>query len=175
MKSLEALADETTYKAYDIGNDTVEICTYSVRFETANPDRLVNPDLPPTLTVKPLVNVEGESLFGELAILRTIQKDGWDGVWVDTFHQKKLRNSMPPEEGIDLPDHAKRVYNSIVKENKGADGFFDVFAWKDDQYAFLEYKGKGDSLRKTQKTWIGAALRAGINLNQLFIVAYERG
>ena len=37
---------------------------------------------------KPLVDMDGEPMFAELAILRHLQKDGWDGVWVDTFSRR---------------------------------------------------------------------------------------
>lgn len=33
---------------------------------------------------KPVIDVGGEPLFAELALLRHFQKEGYDGVWVDT-------------------------------------------------------------------------------------------
>ena len=92
MKSLEALADEITSETIHTGEDTVEITKYRIRFEPADPPRLENSELKGSYTKKPLVNVDGESLFGELAILRVLQKDGWDGVWMAStfFHGKKV-------------------------------------------------------------------------------------
>ena len=37
---------------------------------------------------KPLVDMDDEPMFAELAILRLFRKEGWDGVWVDTFSRK---------------------------------------------------------------------------------------
>jgi hypothetical protein len=67
---------------------SVSIDTWTVSFPPATPSYLPEGVLPQTYTNKPLVQVDHESLFGELAILRLLQKDGWDGVWVDTFHDR---------------------------------------------------------------------------------------
>ena len=47
---------------------------------------------------KPLFDVDGTPMVAELAILRLFLKDGWDGVWVDTF-RKKYRTSWE-DEGV---------------------------------------------------------------------------
>jgi hypothetical protein len=56
--------------------------------------------------------------------------------------------------------HAQEVYDRICRANSGkASGCFDVFAWKDGDYFFVESKRKSkDSIQKTQKAWIVAAL-----------------
>lgn len=40
---------------------------------------------------KPVLNIDGEPLFAELAVLRLLEKDGFDGVWVDTFGNRFRR------------------------------------------------------------------------------------
>jgi hypothetical protein len=34
---------------------------------------------------KEIVNVLNERVYGEIAILKCLQKDGWEGVWVANF------------------------------------------------------------------------------------------
>ena len=45
---------------------------------------------------KAVLEFDGKPVFAELAILGTIQKAGWDGVWVDTY-RRKFRRSLPPD------------------------------------------------------------------------------
>ena len=40
---------------------------------------------------KAVVDLDGEPLFAELATLRLLQRDGWDGVWIDTFRSFNIR------------------------------------------------------------------------------------
>jgi hypothetical protein len=45
---------------------------------------------------KAILEFDGEPVFAELAILGTLQRAGWDGVWVDTY-RRKFRRSLPPQ------------------------------------------------------------------------------
>jgi hypothetical protein len=68
-----------------------------------------------------------------------------------------------PEE--DLPEKVKELYGEIcwrngqIKGTKGpsVSGFWDVFAWRDEEYLFIESKGK-DKLGPNQPGWLEAAL-----------------
>jgi hypothetical protein len=64
--------------------------------------------------IKPLVEIEGEPLFGELAILRLLQKDGWDGVWVDTYHDKFWKGLPDRTTPCSLSVKAQKIYDKIV-------------------------------------------------------------
>ena len=116
--------------------------------------------------------VTGEPVFGELAILTALRKDGWEGVWVDTFHGGKFWNRMPHvSPPIALPAAAAVKYRTIVAANNGRrSGFFDVFAWCNGAFMFVEYKGPGDSSNKNESSWIAAARRAGVLDDQLLFV-----
>jgi len=118
---------------------------------------------------KAVLDSGGKPVFAELAILEVLRKAGWDGVWVDTY-RKKFRRSMPPE-CCKLPSHAEKLYERICRANGGKpSGCFDVFAWMDGSYLFVESKRKSkDSIRNTQKAWIEAALTSGIPLDSLLI------
>jgi hypothetical protein len=103
---------------------TVSVAKCSLRFEKVGGD--------PAFGNKPLVEFEGEALYPELAILRLLQKHGFDGVWVDTY-RSKLWGAMSAEQI--LPDHAREVYGRILQARDGRPGgFWDVFAWKEGKF-----------------------------------------
>ena len=64
------------------------------------------------------------------------------------------------------------MYRGIVEEHGKRGGFFDVFAWRDDELLFIEYKGKGDKPNSNESSWIAAALRYGIGREQLLFAEY---
>src|SRR5712664_137043 len=57
----------------------------------------------------------GEPVFAELAILKSLQKMGWDGVWVDTY-RNKFRQAFAPH-CCNLPSHAQKLYDRIREAN----------------------------------------------------------
>ncbi len=134
-----------------------------------------------TYLSKTVVAHDGRILFGELAILRYLEKDQWKGVWVDTFHshgrKDVLWSGMPPT-GVApaLPPKVSEKFQAIKEKNGGKlSGFFDVFAWKGDgdDYMFIEYKGRGDSTNDNELGWINTAVSEGVRPEQLCIVGYD--
>lgn len=79
----------------------VKIERWQVRFPAADPPKLHSAALSKTYTTKPLVQPFETPLFGELAILRCLENDGWNGVWVDTFHGRGKKLCWQ-----DLPDRS---------------------------------------------------------------------
>jgi hypothetical protein len=144
-----------------------------MRFGNASPDRLREGRLLPTYTAKPLVTFDGAAMFGELAVLRWLEVDGWEGAWLDTFHGRKAWRGMPTTSSpVALPAHAQHLYERIIAENGGrASGTFDIMAWRNGQTIFIEYKGPGDDTKKHESAWVDAALKAGVSENDLLIVA----
>lgn len=140
----------------------------------ASPERLKEGALPATYTSKPLVTFNGAAMFGELAVLRWLNVDGWGGVWLDTFHGRKHWREMPTVSSpVELPSAARALYDRIVAENGGkASGAFDVMAWRSGDFAFLEYKGEGDRSNRNEARWIAAALAAGVLPTQLWFVVH---
>jgi hypothetical protein len=59
---------------------------------------LVSPPIHDTYGGKTIVNLNGEALFAELAILHLVENDGWDSLWVDTYRNRFLY-SMKEEGG----------------------------------------------------------------------------
>lgn len=144
-----------------------------VQFGDASPNRLPVGALPATYTSKPLVTFHGEAMFGELAVLRWLEVDGWEGVWLDTFHARKCWRAMPTRGSpVSLPVAMQARYDAIVAANGGrASGAFDVMAWRGAQVIFVEYKGPGDRANRNASRWMDAALDAGVSANDLLIVA----
>jgi hypothetical protein len=131
---------------------------------------------------KPVVSTEkGAIVFGELAILRQLERDQWKGVWVDAFHshgrKDVLWSGMPPT-GVapPLPPKVSEKFQSIKEKNDGKlTGFFDILAWKSegDVLMFIEYKGRGDSPNENELEWINAAISENVKPEQLCIVGYD--
>lgn len=121
---------------------------------------------------KPIVDVDGEALFAELAILRTYQKDGWEGVWVDTY-RGKYRTSWV-DDGVELPSHKKRLLQEVYARAGSRAGCFDVFCWNDDSVVFVESKRKRkDRIRATQLRWLEAAISSRVTLDSLLVVEWS--
>jgi hypothetical protein len=124
---------------------------------------------------KDVLNFNAEPVFAELAILGKLQEGGWDGVWVDTY-RRKFRPAMPPS-CCGVPPHAQELYDRICRANGGkVGGWFDVFAWKGQDFLFVESKRRSkDSIRESQKAWIEAALHSGVSVDSLLICEWDFG
>jgi hypothetical protein len=109
-----------------------------------------------------VLDYDGEPLFAELAILRLIQAHGWQGVWIDNW-RKKFRQLFPPH-ACDLSSQAQDFLDRVNQGRKWRRGCFDVLAWHDGQYLFVEAKRKGhDAIRNSQKEWLESALNSGLS------------
>lgn len=122
--------------------------------------------------IKPLVKaVDGSLELGEIAVLRALEADGWEGVWVCTFGGLKFWRSSMQGSPTTLPKGSAALFNRICEARGGTPaGFFDLMSWRDGHFLFVEYKGKGDSSNSDEKLWISAARQAGVRDDQLVIV-----
>ena len=129
-------------------------------------------NLPPdTYGNKPIVDINGEPLFAELAILRLFQSEGWQGVWIDTYRNRKR---VAVNQYADLPLDKDSLLQRIYKIAGTRSGCFDVFCWKDDLVLFAESKWKGhDRIRPTQVRWLTAALENGLPVEVFLIVEWS--
>ncbi len=175
MESLLARATgiETRRVALPTNGATV-IRVLRTRFSRATPDRLRPGTLAATYTRKPLVSVRGDAMFGELAVVRLLTDDGWDAVWVDTFHRQFWRGMPHRTLPVTLPPAARDRHDAIVAANGGREaGFFDVMAWRAGQFAFLEYEDPGDRVGRAEARWVASALTAGVTAGDLWYVCAE--
>jgi hypothetical protein len=153
----------------------VTIRRLCVRFGHASPDHLKKGTLPSSYTDKPLVTFNGDAMFGELAVLRWLEVDGWDGAWLDTVHDRKCWHGMPTRDNpVQLPPPAQALYKRIVIANRHrASGTFDVMAWRGEQHIFVEYEEGGEQLTRNNRVWIESAMSVGVSANDLLIVARD--
>lgn len=122
---------------------------------------------------KPLINIDGSPIFAELAILKLFQKDGWEGVWVDTF-RKKYRTAWGDGGVVRLSGERLELLRAIHRGAGSASGCFDVFCWKDDLVVFAESKRKAkDEIRQTQLAWLEAAMQTGLDASAFLIVEWS--
>ncbi len=119
-----------------------------------------------------MIDLDGEHLFAELAILRLLERDGWEGRWIHTSAKGEITRyvtewrDVPRQEQKNRPiqhDGARALLYAIADRsgNRFA-GCWDVFAWRDDEYAFFEPKRQApkdkDRLKSAQEAWVRAAL-----------------
>jgi hypothetical protein len=111
-------------------------------------------------------------MFAELAILRLFQKNGWDGVWVDTF-RKKYRTAWGEEGVVRLSGNRLQLLKTIHRKAGSASGCFDVYCWKDDHVVLAESKRSSkDEIRQSQLAWLEAAMHTGIDARAFLIVEW---
>jgi hypothetical protein len=124
-----------------------------------------------------MIELEGEHLFAELAIVRLLEKEGWDARWVNTYSAKgEVWKYL--KEWRDVPRNDQR--NRVIEEaeprqllarvaglNKPARyaGSWDVFAWRGSDFAFFQTKRAAprasETLRTEQEDWLRSALYLG--------------
>lgn len=124
-----------------------------------------------------MVEVDGEHLFAELAILRLLEKDGWSGRWVNTYGGggevwKYLTEwkDVPRAEQRNRPieeSEPRQLLARIASFNKPRryKGCWDTFAWRGSEFAFVECKRTSpkfkDLVSKEQEEWLRSALYVG--------------
>lgn len=143
--------------------------------------------LPGLYGTKPLIAWQGIPVFAEIAILKSMEEDGWQGVWVDSFRRKYLRDMSDQINSIPLPPEIdeqlgliRSCYRKIadrypdLKISKGEfGGCWDILCWKGDRTKFLEAKRrKKDRLQRNQAAWLMAALGCGYSIRDFRVVEW---
>lgn len=120
-----------------------------------------------------MVALDGEHLFAELALVRLLERDGWEARWVNTYSGKgevwkylTEWRDVPRTEQTSRPirDDKARLLIAAIADKTGNRfaGCWDVFAWRGDQYAFLQAKRQSpkasDRVPPSQEVWVRAAL-----------------
>lgn len=118
------------------------------------------------------VDLDGEQLFAELAILRLLARDGWQGRWIFTTTGGEVSKyltdwrDVPRKEQTNRPiqhDRARAMLYAIAdRSGNRYGGCWDVFAWRDDSFAFFEAKRQApretETLKSAEEAWVRAAL-----------------
>lgn len=123
---------------------------------------------------KHILEYDGRPLFAELVVLNTLKKEGWDGVWVDSY-RKCFRTKMPEgaKENHELPEIPAKFFKTITARTDFK-GCWDVFLWKGDNFLFVECKRKNkDSIRDSQFIWLEACLEVGLGPDNFLLVEWD--
>ncbi|HYN81833.1 MAG TPA: hypothetical protein VES88_10060 [Gemmatimonadaceae bacterium] len=120
-----------------------------------------------------MVELRGEHLFAELAILRLLEERGWEGRWVNTYSGrgevwKYLTEwrDVPRRDQVTRPilDQKAAALLERIASTSGSRfaGCWDVFAWRGVECVFLEAKRQSpkykDRVKDDQEGWLRAAL-----------------
>ena len=127
---------------------------------------------------KPVLSYENKPSFAEFVILQILIKDGWNGVWVETYGGTHYLRSMPKgwtlkSEHVSIPEDKEELLQKIWKTAKTT-ACFDVFAWKGGDVLFCEAKHSGkDKLTGAQTRFLKGALDCGVLPSSLLIAEWS--
>jgi hypothetical protein len=121
-----------------------------------------------------MIELDGEHLFAELAVLRLLEKERWQGRWVNTYSGRgEVWKFLTEWQDVPRRDQASRfireeqprdLLSRIAAANgtKRYAGCWDTFAWRGSDYVFLESKRQApkckDVVKEEQEDWLRAAL-----------------
>jgi hypothetical protein len=134
-------------------------------------------------SAKPLVLVEKQVAFPEIAILSFFKKMGWGGAWVDSQHRKFFDRMPNQSKGMSLLAHAGQAVARIAQYNNNSRvGCWDLVLWADRAVAFAAVVGvppgadKGGStsseVGEARTRWIAAAMKSGLSASQFVVVEW---
>jgi hypothetical protein len=122
---------------------------------------------------KTILDFEGSPAFAELVILWTLQKEGWQGVWVDSFRRAFRTGYWNSEPQRTLPQKPSCLSEEIWNLAKAPSGVWDVFCWQDDKVLFSESKrARKDTIRPSQLLFAESALNIGLPLDSFLFVEW---
>ena len=144
-------------------------------------------------SAKPLVLVEKQAVFPELAVLAFFRRKGWDGAWVDASHRKFFDKMPNQSKGISLGAHANQVLARIAQYAvNGRAGCWDLVLWAERAVAFAAVisseaaesgkaagpgktgePGRAPALGEARTRWLGAAVKSGMSAGQFAVVEWE--
>ena len=125
-------------------------------------------------SAKPLVLVEKQAVFPELAVLAFFRRKGWEGAWVDAPHRKYFDKMPNQSKGISLDARAAQVLARIGQyADNGRAGCWDLVLWAERAVAFAAVIGGDAALGEARTRWLGAAVKSGMSAGQFAVVEWE--
>lgn len=122
---------------------------------------------------KTVLDFDGRPAFAELFILWTLQSEGWQGVWIDSFRRAFRTGFWESAPEKSLPQKPNSIPDEIWSLAKIRSGVWDVFCWKDDRVLFCESKkASKDKIRPSQLFFAESALNAGLSLDSFLFVEW---
>jgi hypothetical protein len=125
---------------------------------------------------KPIVDYQGRPAFAELAILWSLQDDGWDGAWVThraggVVYRDNLMHYAPRSALAESLTTALARIHAVRSTHAGT---WDVCCQRSNAFVFVESKRRGrDRIRPEQTDWLEAALSLGLPTDAFLVVEWE--
>jgi hypothetical protein len=151
----------------------VSVQAYRVAF-AASPERS-SLGLDRSYAAKPLVTVEKQAMFPEIACLTLFKKNGWEGVWADRHHHKYFDKMPTQSKGTSLDTYANQLIARIAENNdKSMAGCWDLILWTHRTLLFVAVPGRGPhGIAEGSARWLAACLRTGLSASQFAIIQWE--
>jgi hypothetical protein len=122
---------------------------------------------------KAVLDFDGRPAFAELVILWTLQNEGWQGVWIDSFRRAFRTGFWGSAPEKFLPQKPSSIPEEIWNLAKTRSGAWDVFCWQSDRVLFCESKKAGrDRIRPSQCIFAESALNIGLPLDSFLFVEW---
>ncbi len=152
----------------------VSIPRYHVEFN-ANPGKS-GIGLDRGYSMKPLVMVDKQAMFAEIAVLSLFARQGWDGVWADSFHRKYFNRMPNQSKGASLATYINQVLTRIAENNgQSRAGCWDVILWVDRTLRFVQLTSADaqEEITGARIAWLDAALKTGFSPSQFMVVEWD--
>ena len=131
-------------------------------------------------SAKPLVLVEKQVAFPEIAVLALFRKMGWEGAWVDTPHHKYFDKMPTQSKGMSLVAHASQAVSRIAAYNENSRvGCWDLVLWSERSVAFAAVVGvahdgtQAAPIGDARTRWLAAAVKSGLTAAQFVVVEWD--
>ena len=149
-------------------------------------------------SAKPLVQVEKQALFAEVALLSLFRKSGWEGVWADGSHRKYFDKMPNQSKGVSLTTYVNQTLTRIAEANgQSRTGCWDVILWSHRTLVFIAVAGTQtrecrpsapsglerpqecrqerprEAVSEARARWLDAALRTGLSAGQFVVVEWD--
>lgn len=127
---------------------------------------------------KPSIDFQGRPTFPEFVLVRLLEDAGWGARWIKNWAGGR-EFCADSDRAAELPLVAAEMFSAIhesAAELRGS-GSWDVFAWRADEFLFIESKQhrSSDRLNDNQRIWLEAALHIGISAKSFAIIEYDAG
>jgi hypothetical protein len=127
-----------------------------------------------TYAAKPLVLVDKQAVFPEIACLSLFQHNGWTGVWADAHHRKYFDKMPMQSKGTSLDAYANQAVSRIASNNgQSKAGCWDLILWENRTLVFVAVTDDEDAdLDDARIRWLAAAVRSGLSPSQFWLVSW---
>jgi hypothetical protein len=127
---------------------------------------------------KPALIFDGGRTCAEIIVVQLLERQSWAARWINNWGGDQCTRLGLPERLSRAADEMLSGINRQAASRTGKKGgAWDVFAWRKDEYLFIESKQypSSDDLTDSQKAWLEAALDAGILPTAFAVMQHQYG